>query len=160
MLEKETIVFIKESRGAMRRPAGVRMRWWDIRVTAIGAVVLILLLAGHHPLMGLSPSPGMLTSTQSVTPTSSGPSDVMDPAPVGADCPDCQMVCPLMDVTTPGRFMLVSPALLAHHSLVSIPIISPASVLASTRAHGAPVRLSGCIPEARRRRALLKVYLL
>jgi len=159
---------------------GARRRWRGIRVPAACAIVLLVLLAGHHPLMGLMSDPGMsrpvsgAMSFQAMG--SSLPTQGIGMLPTGlvsvtsalgvagttgdGCCLTCWMVCPLMDATTPDRTAFLSLTSHPHPAVGPSPSISSISVLGATRAQRALARPDGHIPDARIRRALLQVYLL
>lgn len=153
---------------------GARRRWRGIRVSAACAIVLLVLLTGHHPLMGLMPDPSMSASASgamssravgSSLPTQG--SEMLSTASVsGADdatgdgcCLTCRMVCPLMDATMPDRSAFLSPTSHPQRGVVSSSP-SPLPVPGVIRARYALAQPTGHIPKARRRRALLRVYLL
>ncbi len=161
----------------MRTRGGTGRRWRGIRVPTACAMVLLVLLVGHHPLMGLMPDPGMSTpvsgamSSQGmrsslpmqgigVVSTASVLGASVDGTTGDGCCLTCRMVCPLMDATTSDRTALPSPTSHPHRGVALLPSISSTSILGAVRAQRALAWPGGHIPGAHIRRALLQVYLL
>ncbi len=137
------------------------------------AALLVVLLALHHPLMGLMPmtlaaglpSQGMgaaITTSSSAMPLDRA-AGVASPAGIQdvSACSGCTMTCPLMNGITPDRTALRSPGAHRGGHTVWPPTATiwatPTSVYA---ARNLLARSAGSIPDQRTRRAILQVYLL
>ncbi len=124
------------------------------------ATLLVVLLALHHPLMGYMPMDG--TASQSMAaPGGAISSDMSMLVPPATACPGCAMTCPLMDGIMPDRSAHVSSPKTPHGASGVSGAAAQVPLHASylyRRTRGAGT--SGYAPSSRRRRAILRVYLL